>query len=89
MAGLQVDTEGNLWVQDTQRPGEGGPQRWTVFAPDGAVRGTLHLPADLRVAQVGPDWLLGLALDADEVEHVRLYRLHKDSRRQESWDGAG
>ena len=55
-------------------------QRWTVFAPDGAIRGTVQLPEDLRVTQIGPDWILALALGADDAERVQLYRLRKASR---------
>ena len=77
LTGLEVDAEGNVWVQDSQRPGEDAPQTWTVFAPDGHVRGTVLLPHGLRVAEIGASWILALALDADGGEHVRLYRIHR------------
>jgi hypothetical protein len=74
---LQVDEEGNVWVQEPGRPGADGPRRWTVFDPDGAARGTVELPSELRVMQIGRDWMLGLALDDDAAERVRLYRLDR------------
>jgi hypothetical protein len=80
LTGLEVDAEGNVWVQDSQPPGEDAPQTWTVFAPDGRLRGTVLLPHGLRVAEIGPGWILALALDADGGEHVRLYRIHKGQR---------
>jgi sugar lactone lactonase YvrE len=79
MTGLQVDAEGNVWVQEPQPRGEGDVQLWTVLAPDGAVRGTVRLPEDLRVAQIGADWIVALAFAADGGERVRLYRLRKPS----------
>jgi hypothetical protein len=77
LTGLEVDTEGNVWVQESRRPGTDAPQAWIVFAPDGSVRGTVHLSHGLRVTEIGPDWILALALDADEGERVQLYRLRK------------
>lgn len=77
LAGLEVDTEGNVWVQESRRPGTDAPQTWTVFAPNGSIRGTVQLPHGLRVTEIGPDWILALAVDADEGEHVQLFRLRK------------
>lgn len=77
VAGVKVDAEGSVWVQDTQRPASGAPQTWTVFGPDGILRGAVQLPPGLRVTEIGPDWVLGLALDANQGEHVRLYRLRR------------
>ena len=73
MTGLQVDSEGNVWVQEAQPHDAGSAQLWTVFAPDGVVRGTVRLPRDLRVTQIGLDWVLGLALGEDGDERVHLY----------------
>jgi len=79
LAGLGVDVDGNLWVQETERPGT-DTQRWTVFSPDGVARGTLVSPSGMRITQIGSDWVLGIALDADEVERVRLHRLIRSPR---------
>ncbi|MBB4636904.1 hypothetical protein [Longimicrobium terrae] len=46
-----------------------------MIAPDGRVRGTVSMPGDLNVTQIGADWVLGIAMDADNVERVRLHRL--------------
>jgi hypothetical protein len=73
--GLEADSEGNLWVQEAAKPGPTQGSHWTVLAPDGRVRATVRVPPRLAVKQVGTDWVLGVEVDDDEVEHVRVYRL--------------
>ncbi|HYW08466.1 MAG TPA: hypothetical protein VE913_16015, partial [Longimicrobium sp.] len=75
LTGLAVDADGYLWVEEARRPGAERGNEWTVFAPDGSARGTVTLPRNLAVKQIGRDWILGVALDDDQVEHVRLHRL--------------
>ncbi len=75
MTALEVDSAGNLWVQEPQKPGDAGGSAWTLIAPDGHVRGMVRLPAGLVVKQIGSDWVLGVVVDEDQVEHVRVYRL--------------
>lgn len=73
---LLVDSEGNLWVRDV-RPDKEKPNTWSVFDTEGRWLGTVQTPAELRVQQIGPDWVLGTAKDDLDVEHVRLYRIEK------------
>ncbi len=70
---MLTDSTGNLWVGDFQDPAapSGG---WTVYGPDGSIRGRVRLPDGFRLLDAGPDRLLGTVLDELEVEHVRLYR---------------
>lgn len=77
-AGLEVDREGNLWVQAARRPGNSGLSRWTIFDADGRMLGTVDVPARLSVHEIGSDWILGTTFD-DEigVERVQLYSLRK------------
>lgn len=73
---LKIDPDGNLWLQ-APRAGAITDQRWIVFSREGRARGTVSAPRNLNVQEIGRDWLLGIALDEDQVEHVRLYRLVK------------
>lgn len=73
-ADLEVDVNGNLWVQEYRGPGDDQP-RWTVFAPDGHVLGWVETPPGLEIQQIGNDFVLGTWQDEMEVEHVRLYEL--------------
>jgi hypothetical protein len=77
LTALEVDSAGHLWVQDPQKPGDARGSVWTVFAADGRVRGTVRLPAGLTVKQIGSDWVLGVVVDEDQVEHVRVHRLRR------------
>jgi hypothetical protein len=74
---FMFDGAGDLWVREFT-VGEAATWPWTVFDPDGRMLGTVALPADFRVTQIGDDFVLGLWRDDLEVEHVRLYRLVKE-----------
>ncbi|MEW5926167.1 MAG: hypothetical protein AB1941_01650 [Gemmatimonadota bacterium] len=77
LTALEVDAEGNLWAEEPRKPGSEQGSLWTVLSPQGVARGTVRLPRGLRVKQIGVDWILGVALDENDVEHVRLHRLTK------------
>lgn len=64
-------------MKEPEKPGDTAQAAWTVLSPSGRVLGTVHVPRGLNVRQIGGDWLLGVAVDSDEVEHVRLYRLKR------------
>lgn len=72
-----ADLAGNVWVKDYRVPWESGPALWRVFSPEG--RGIAHvlLPAELIVHEIGDDYILGMARDDMEVEHIRQYRLDR------------
>ncbi len=76
---LQVDTEGNLWVERFFPPG--APVRtWHVFDPSGALLGPVEMPAALKVYEIGTDYVLGQWIDEMNVQTFRLYGLIKDVR---------
>ncbi|UCC49806.1 MAG: hypothetical protein JSV41_06515 [Gemmatimonadota bacterium] len=74
---VSVDVDGNLWVEDYQRPGEDQPRR-TVFNPDGVMLGVVEMPPRFTVYQIGSDFVLGRWRDDLDVEHIHLYALLKD-----------
>ncbi len=76
-ATFTFDAAGNLWVREFT-VGDVASWPWTVFDPEGLMLGTIVLPADFRVTQIGDDFVLGLWRDDVGVEHVRLYRLLKE-----------
>lgn len=77
LTAMEVDSAGNLWLREPQKPGDDAQPTWTVLDRDGRVLGTARLPRGLGVRQIGGDWVLGVVVDADQVEHVRLYRLSR------------
>lgn len=76
---LRTDAHGSLWVQEYPVP-TGGADRWRVFDPSGILLGTVALPKDLRVLEIGDDDLLALHRDDLGVERLRVYRLQKPPR---------
>ena len=48
-----------------------------VFRPDGAYLGTVKLPHDLQVMEIGRDHVLGVARDELGVEYVRMFGLDR------------
>jgi hypothetical protein len=74
---LRSDSAGNLWAESPVSGGAGLATEWRVISPGGPVIGSVRLPPRLDVRQIGPDWVLGIALDGDQAEHVRLYKLVK------------
>lgn len=74
---FRVDASGHLWVAEYRKPGDDQP-RWRVFDPEGAYLGMVETPADFRIYEIGTDYLLGRWTDDMEVEHVRMYALHKE-----------
>lgn len=75
-AGMVVDATGATWLRG-HSVGSDAPGRWTVFAADGALLGTVELPAGLHVVEIGADYVLGTWQDELDVEHVRLHRLER------------
>lgn len=75
---ILVDRTGHLWVQDFARPGS-ADNRWSVFSPDGVLLGPVSFPANFRVLDIGPDYVLGVSVDeASDTESVHLYDLRKN-----------
>ncbi|HEY4320926.1 MAG TPA: 6-bladed beta-propeller [Gemmatimonadales bacterium] len=73
---IQTDAVGNVWVNRFASPGS-SLNRWGVFGRDDHFLGHVTLPRDLKVFDIGADYLLGMASDSAGAQHVRLYRLRK------------
>ena len=48
-----------------------------VFRPDGVYLGTVQLPHDLEVEEIGADYVLGKTTDDLDIEYVRVYGLDR------------
>ena len=71
---LLVDETGWLWAE-LYRFDVRAPVRWLVFAPNGEGHGSVDMPPDLEVWQIGRDFVLGVWRDEYEVEYVRRHAL--------------
>lgn len=69
-----VSAEGNLWVSLTEFDLSEGLD-WLVFSSDGGIRGTVRTPPELRLREVGSDFVVGFVLDDLDVPYVRRYPL--------------
>ena len=75
-ATMTVDSDGNLWLQDTDT--YVSPSGWwTVYDSEGKAIARIRLPEHLTVYDIGPDYVLGRERDDLDVEHVRMYRLRR------------
>ena len=76
--GLAVDPEGVVWVV-LSSPGD-GETRFHAVAPDGTFLADLRIPTELKLYEVGRDYLLGLIHGNNDIPGIALYRLHRGSR---------
>lgn len=74
-AQLLFDAEGRLWVQDYAVDGDA--RSWSVFDQDGAWMGDVTFPPRFRPTQILSDEVVGVWRNELDVEHVRVYGLHK------------
>ena len=65
-----------LWIESWQR--DGSSSEWLVYSATGALIARVLVPANLKLQDVGADWVLGVARDDDDVQHVRLHRLRRE-----------
>ena len=78
---LLVDDQGLLWVQQFGRwslYGPGPSDQWWVFDTSGRWLGAVVMPPDLTVLAVEKDFVIGVFLDALDVQNIRLHRLNRD-----------
>lgn len=78
---IAVDADGWLWVR-AYGNSTVGDVAWDVFDATGRLRCALVLPAALAVREIGHDFVLGVATDADGVEQVRMLRLRRSASSQ-------
>lgn len=77
-AALEIDDAGNIWLADyDDRIGPAGA--WSVHDPDGRLIARIHMPDRFRPMHIGGDFVLGVERDEFDVEHVRMYRVRKES----------
>ncbi len=72
---LFVDPDGLLWAV-TSAPGDEHTDL-QVVAPSGQEVGSLRLPLEMRVLEIGRSYILGAYLGEDGQEHVAVYHLRR------------
>ena len=71
---LLIDDAGWLWAE-LYRFDVLAPVRWLVFSPNGEGVGSVDMPPDLHLWQIGQDFVLGVWRDELRVEYVRRHAL--------------
>lgn len=71
---LLADEVGWLWAE-LYRFDVRAPVTWLVFGPNGEGFGSVDMPPDLEVWQIGRDFVLGVWHDELDVESVRRHAL--------------
>ena len=71
---LLVDAAGWLWAE-LYRYDVRAPVRWLVFGANGEGLGSVDMPPDLEVLQIGRDFVLGVWRDELEVTYVRRHAI--------------
>ena len=69
---VALGRDGSLWVPESSDLFP-DPATFLVFTPEGRLRGRATLPGPFRVTDAGADWVLGVWLDENQVEFVRMY----------------
>ncbi len=75
---ILTDRAGNLWLV-TSSPGDGHTSL-AAFRPDGSAIGTITLPAEMEIWEVGSDHLLGSVMSEEGEPSVVMYRFRTDAR---------
>ncbi len=66
----------DAWVKETNFDNPSLPTRlWSVFDSAGVSLGTIAIPTNLEVFEIGEDYLLGVWTDDLDIEYVRMYDL--------------
>lgn len=65
-----------IWVRRFVMPGD-ETASWDIMSHTGRWLATLAAPANLRIRQVGSDFILAVARDEFDAESVRLYNLRR------------
>lgn len=75
--GLAVGPNDELWVKRGPVLPREGPASFDVFDGSGAFEGSVHVPVDFDLREVGRDYLLGITKDSLDVPYVKMYRLER------------
>lgn len=73
---LRRDSTGHLWVRLYALPQDTTLQ-WWIYDIRGRLVATAAWPSRLRVTEIGPDYVLGVWRDDNDVETVRMFPLER------------
>lgn len=71
---LMLGDDGALWVEGWRRHDDEG-RRFVIYDTTGRAIARAELPERMRPLQVGPEYLVGMWRDPDDVPHLRVWRV--------------
>ena len=75
---LLVDPTGAVWLRPFRGNSEqDGPEHWLVLGPDGAWLGSVEMPENFLVREIGLDEILGVRTTELDVQHPQVWRLSR------------
>ncbi len=77
---LLVDPAGYVWARRAGSTAVAGGVRWDVIGTHGEWLGTLGVPGELKITQVGARSVLGVWTDEQGTESVRAFPLERSQR---------
>ena len=76
---MRVDPTGAIWLSPFLGfSEEGGPEDWQVLDAAGAWLGSVEVPENFQVMDIGIDEILGVWTDELDVQHPQVRRLSRD-----------
>jgi hypothetical protein len=75
-ARMLIDADGYLWL-GTYPIETSESELWHVFEESGRFLGAVRTPGNLRLFEIGHDYVLGVSEDSTGVEHVQLHSLSR------------
>ena len=77
-ADMLVDPTGAIWLRPFRGMSEGnGPEPWLVLGPDGNWLGSVAIPENFRVTDIGVDEILGVWTGELDVQHPQVRHLDR------------
>ena len=77
-ADMLVDPTGAVWLRPFRGSSEqGGPEHWLVLGPDGTWLGSVQMPGNFVVREIGVDEILGVWTSDLDVQHPQVWRLNR------------
>ena len=76
---LKTDRAGHLFVRSWETYGSGTVD-WLVFNDQGHLQGTLPVPADIEILEIGDDYVIAVWKNELDAEFVRVYDLTYEGR---------
>ena len=71
---FDIGTTGEVWIELSRRPGD-EVRQYLVLDAGGRVAGRVTLPPRVRPWQFGPDRIVAVARDDEDVEYLAVYRI--------------